>query len=377
MAEKPFTNERFPPSQKLCQSPKRTSGSINSTRFMLTLSSILLIAPIGYGIWRLYANLNPKTRDAIIPEKTTELKINRSSAPGTAAKSYPKLYDVPNVPKGIFRHGGSTTFAPLRTLIKSQISSVFPGFELRYKEPPFGEKPGSGTGIAMLIEGQLSIAESSRALKDDEYKRAKLRGGLALEAVPVAIDGIGVFVTPQLYDQGINGLTLAQVRDIFTGTVQNWRNLGGPDQEIAVVSRDPSVGGTVDFFIENVLEKQKLGPNVQLVRDTTEAIRKVGSHKGSIGYASTSEAINQKLIRLIDIAPKENQNFVSPCENADCTAIATKAFADGSYPITRRLFVIIRRDGQLDEQAGIAYTNLLLSDDGQQLVQKAGLVPIR
>jgi phosphate transport system substrate-binding protein len=53
------------------------------------------------------------------------------------------------------------------------------------------------------------------------------------------------------------------------------------------------------------------------------------------------------------------------------------AFADGSYPVTRRLFVILKRDGKLDEQAGVAYANLLLSDEGQALVKKAGFVPIR
>lgn len=295
---------------------------------------------------------------------------------GAVVQTYPKLSDVPNVPQGVFNYGGSTTFAPLRSpAILSQFSQVFPQYQLRYTEPPTG-KPGSGKGIAMLIDGQLSVAQSSRPAKDEEYAAAKARG-FALDAVPVAIDGIALFVNPQLLNQGVKGLALEQVRDIFTGKIQNWKEVGGPNLKITPISRDPKAGGTVDFFIENVLEKQPLGTAVQEARDTTSAIRKVATDPGGISYASTSESINQQTIRLLGLAKSANQNFVSPCGDPACTTTDNKAFADGSYPITRRLFVIIKRDGKLDEQAGVAYANLLLSDEGQQLVKQAGFVPIR
>ena len=71
------------------------------------------------------------------------------------------------------------------------------------------------------------------------------------------------------------------------------------------------------------------------------------------------------------------QTYVSPCGDAACTSINDAAFKAGVYPITRRLFVVIKRDGKLDEQAGVAYTNMLLSDEGQQLVKQAGFVSIR
>jgi phosphate transport system substrate-binding protein len=214
-------------------------------------------------------------------------------------------------------------------------------------------------------------------LKDEEYAQAKNRG-FALEAVPVAIDGIALYVSPKLLKQGVKGLTLAQVRDIFTGKIRNWRAVGGPNLAITPFSRNLQAGGTVDFFYENVMEKQPLGASVKEIRDTTESIRRVATTAGGIGYATAAEVINQQMIRLLPIAKEAGtQSFVSPCVDPTCTAINEKAFADGAYPITRRLFVILKRDGRLDEQAGVAYTNMLLSDEGQKLSEQAGFVPIR
>lgn len=295
---------------------------------------------------------------------------------GAVVQTYPKLSDVPNVPQGIFNYGGSTTFAPLRSpAILSQFSKVFPQYQLRYTEPLAG-KPGSGKGIEMLINGQLGIAQSSRPPKDEEFASAKSRG-FALDTVPVAIDGIALFVTPSLISQGVKGLSTNQVRDIFTGKIQNWKEVGGPNLKITPVSRDPSVGGTVDFFVENVLEKQPLGADVKIARDATDSIRQTSAASGGIGFATTAELINQRTIRLLAIGKGGSQTFVSPCSDDSCTSANDKAFTDGSYPVTRRLFVVLKRDGKLDEQAGVAYANLLLSDEGQQLIKKAGFVPIR
>jgi phosphate transport system substrate-binding protein len=293
---------------------------------------------------------------------------------GAVVQTYPKFSDVPNVPQGIFSYGGSTVFAPLRSPnILSQFTKVFPQYQLRYTEPPTGS-PGSSKGIAMLLDGQLGIAQSSRPVKDEEYATAKNRG-FTLDAVPIAIDGISLFVNPKVLTQGTKGLSLAQVRDIFTGKIQNWKVVGGPDQKIVPFSRDPKASS--DFFQENVLEKQPVGANVQISRDATDAIRQVAATTGGIGYATTSETINQRTIRILAIGKGSSQSFVSPCGDDACTSVNNSAFTDGSYPITRRLFVVLKRDGKLDEQAGVAYANLLLSDEGQQLVKQSGFVSIR
>lgn len=310
------------------------------------------------------------------PQPSASSSTSNPQIQGAVVDTYQRLADVQNVPQGTFNYGGSTTFAPLRSPeIVSAMSQAFPQLQLRYSEPTTGQ-PGSGKGIEMLIDGQLSFSQSSRAVKDEEFARAKNRG-FALEQVPVAIDGIAIYVNPTLANQGLQGLSLAQIRDVFTGKIQNWKELGGPDLKITPYSRNLQAGGTVDFFHEGVLEKQPLGRNLQEVRDTTEALRRVARDPGGISYATASEVINQQTIRLIGVAKETNQPFASPCADASCTTVNNKAFLDSSYPITRRLFVIIKRDGKLDEQAGVAYANMLLSDEGQKLTQQAGFVSIR
>ncbi|WP_017315640.1 substrate-binding domain-containing protein [Mastigocladopsis repens] len=295
---------------------------------------------------------------------------------GVALTTYRTIADVPNVPQGTFNYGGSTTFAPLRsTTLLVAINLAYPGFQLRYTEPLTGE-PGSGNGMSMLLEGQLSFSQSSRSVKDEEFEKAQKRN-FKLEQVPVAIDGIAFYVHPQVIAQGLKGITLTQARDIFTGKITNWKEVGGSDVPIAPFSRNLKYGGTVDFLYEKVLEEKPFGASVQQVRDTTDSLKKVATTPGGIGYATASQLVNQKTIRVLPLAKEANSVFVSPCADHACTAINETAFADDSYPITRRLFVIIKRDGKLDEQAGVAYANMLLSNEGQKLVDLAGFVPIR
>jgi len=295
---------------------------------------------------------------------------------GAVVATYRQMAEVPNVPQGVFNYGGSTTFAPLRAnIVVGAISQTYPQFQLRYTEPITGN-PGSGKGIEMLLAGELSVAQSSRSLKDDEYARAKSRG-FTLEEVPVAIDGIAIYINPDLATQGVKGLTLEQLQKIFTGKIRNWNQVGGPNLPIVAFSRNLKAGGTVDFFYEHILEKQPLGASVKEIRDTTEGLRLVGKTPGGIGHATASEVINQQTIRLLAIAKDPSHAFVSPCADQSCTTVNQPTFFDGSYPITRRLFLVIKRDGKLDEQAGVAYANLLLSDEGQQLTKQVGFVPIR
>jgi len=291
----------------------------------------------------------------------------------TSPKSpYPTFREVPDVPELLVRYGGSTSFAPLRSPeIVARIQQAHPRFILTYVEPTPPDKPGSGSGIRMLIDGQLSVAQSSRSLKDEEFARARDRG-FALEQVPVAIDGIAIYINPQL---SISSLTLAQLKDIFTGKITNWKEVGDADLSIIPVIRDPKDGGTPEFFEDKVMAKEAFAPAAQpYARDTTDALRKIGSMLGAIGYATASEVCNQATVRTLSIAGEAGQSPVASCNGQQ---VNKADFAKDAYPITRRLFVIIRQDGKEDEQAGEAYANLLLSDEGQQLVEQAGFVPLR
>lgn len=100
------------------------------------------------------------------------------------------------MPEGLFNYGGSTTWAPIRKVADPQIQTVFPNFQLRYTQHPT-QPPGSGTGISMLLDGELAFSQSSRPLKDKEYQQAQQRG-FQLEQIPVAIDGIAIAVNHDL-----------------------------------------------------------------------------------------------------------------------------------------------------------------------------------
>jgi phosphate transport system substrate-binding protein len=300
-------------------------------------------------------------------ERSSPLNPNANSI-----ETFSSLAAVFNVPTMKARYGGSTSFAPLRTdRIVGLIAMAQPGFELIYVEPPSGHKPGSSSGIKMLLDGQLSFAQSSRPLREEEYNAAKNRG-FSLEQKAVAIDGIAVFVNPQL---SLPGLSLSQLKDIYTGKITNWEQVGGLDLAVNLVSRDPQSGGTPEYFQETVLDRQQFAKAIKTyARDSTDLIRKVAHTPGAIGYATTAEICNQSIVKSLAIATQAKQNFVNPCDGKQVNQVA---IANNLYPITRRLFVIIKRDSTIDEQAGISYVNLLLSEEGQQLIEEAGLVRIR
>lgn len=309
--------------------------------------------------------------------KITSLTTNQTEPINGASDTFAQVTDLPT---GLFSYGGSTTWAPIRGIVDPAIEIVHPQFRLRYTDPTSGS-PGSGSGIKMLLDGQLAFAQSSRSINDKELSRAQTRG-LTLKEIPVAIDGIAIAVHPNL---DISGLTLTQVREIYTGKLTNWQQLGGSDLPIVPYSRKINEGGTIEFFAENILAGADFGSNVQFVATTTQALRFVAASPGSIYYASAPEVVSQCTVKPLPLGRKATQ-LVAPytepfVELARCpqqrNQLNSAAFQSGEYPITRRLFVIIKLDGGADQQAGEAYAKLLLTSQGQELIAKAGFVSIR
>lgn len=287
---------------------------------------------------------------------------------------------VQNVPRGLFNYGGSTSWAPIRKDVDAQIQAELPEFQLRYTDP-VNATPGSGSGIRMLLDGQLAFSQSSRPVEDREYEQAKQRG-FSLRPVPIAMEAIAIAAHPTL---PVAGLTLKQLQAIYTGQITNWKQVGGTDLPITPYSRRPEDGGTVEFFISNVLGGQPLGGNVKFVYSTTDALRQVGSDRGGIYYASAPEVVPQCSVKPLAIAREANQ-FVAPYKEPLVAAAACPgqrnqlnldAFKSGNYPITRQLFVIVKQNGQTEQQAGEAYVNLLLTNQGQKLLLDTGFVGIR
>ena len=210
--------------------------------------------------------------------------------------------EVSQVQEGNFRYGGSTTFAPIRIVVDRQILSVFPKFQLIYVDPISGT-PGSGKGIEMLIENQLTFSQSSRSVKNEEQTKAQAKG-FALQEISVAIDGIAIAVNPNL---SVSGLTITQLKAIYTGKITNWQQLGGPNLVIIPYSRNLKDGGTVEFFQDHVLSKESFGKNIQYVYSTTPGLKKVSENLGGIYYASAPEVVPQCGIKPLPLGKKEGE----------------------------------------------------------------------
>jgi ABC-type phosphate transport system substrate-binding protein len=293
--------------------------------------------------------------------------------------NYSTIASIDNLPAGIWQYGGSITWEPIRQIVDRQIIKKHPDFKLLYTPHP-SLPPGSGTGIKMLLEGQLSFVQSSRPLEDKEYKMA-LQRGIMLKQVPVAIDSIAFAVNPELK---IKGLNLRQIRDIYTGKITNWSQIGGDDLDIIPYAR-PSESGTTEFFQENILDRKKFSDRVIFVENNLSAIEQLSNstNLGAIYFASATEIVGECKIKPIPLSRYSKTVFIAPYEGELIQSDRCSrqenfvAFQNGDYPLTRRLFAIVTQNGQLDEKVGEAYANLLFTDEGQKLIKKAGFLPMR
>ncbi|WP_026082869.1 PstS family phosphate ABC transporter substrate-binding protein [Mastigocladopsis repens] len=342
-----------------------TSDMIARSDSVLVVGGVSLLAMVlllfgvgGYFFWRQIQS----------PTISSTQNISSENSPPDIA-FYDSMKKVPNVPEGRFPYGGATTFASLTAHgTHKAINQAYPNFHLRYTEPN-NNKPGSTEGIAMLLDGELSFAQSTQPLKDAEYSKARERG-FTLEQVPIGIDAVGCYVHP---DISIPGLSVNQLQDIYKGKITNWKNVGGPDLPILPFKRNAQSSGLIKTLLGS--EAGSVSPNVQSSRDYTELFRKVASTPGAIGIGTATLIGTQQRIRPVALAPDNSKNYVPLVIEGN--RLNRAAFLDGTYPLTRRIFVIIRRNNTPDEQAGVAYSNLLLSKEGQEFVEKAGFIPIR
>jgi phosphate transport system substrate-binding protein len=288
--------------------------------------------------------------------------------------------DVAAVPSGLFNYGGSTTWAPIRKKVNPQLQSVYPQLQLRYVDP-VGSPPNSGAGIRLLLDGQLDFAQSSRPLKDKEYATAKQRG-FTVKQYPVGIDGIAVAVNPTL---PVRHLTIEQLRQIYLGKITNWKQIGGPDLLITPFSRHPQNSALAEFLQESVLQKKPFASSVKYVYTITDGLRQLSKTPGGIYYASTSTVVPQCRVKALPLAGQANQ-FVPPYREPlvspqNCpqqrNQVNITAFRSGSYPLTKKLFVIVKQDQGRAQQVGEAFVRLMLTTQGQQAIEQAGFVPIQ
>lgn len=347
---------------------------------VLIISLLMTLALLGGGAWWFFQRSGVNFSTLAPTPGSTNRPTTTNPTQSSSAGQISRFNQVTSVPSGLFSYGGSTSWAPIRLAIDSAMRAARPEFQLRYVEP-LGSPPSSSTGIRMLLNDRLAFAQSSRPLTDEEYQQAQQRG-MTLKQVVVAIDGLAIAVNPSL---NLRGLTLEQLRSIYTGKVTNWQQLGGPNLSIVPFSRPLKSGGTVDLFREEVLGGQSFSPAVQFVPTTTQALRTLANNPGGIYYASAPEVVPQCTIKPLPVGRQAN-TLVSPYREPfvsldQCPGqrnqINTQAFQQGQYPLTRNLFVVVKQNGGTEQQAGEAYANLLLTGQGQELISNTGFVRVR
>ena len=337
-------------------------------------------ALIAGGVWWLRDSniLQGGSSSETTTSQPAENSPNSASQPNGEQTSLSAFSQVANVPGGQFEYGGSTTWAPVRGAIDPLIQQTFPSFDLIYKDP-LAQAAGSGSGIQMLIDGGLDFAQSSRPLAANEKQQAQ-QAGLSLQEVPVALEAVAIATNPTL---SIPGLTLDQLKDIYTGSITNWNQVGGPNLAVIPASRSDS-GGTVQFFQEVVLDGQAFTTTIRRLPNTTEALRFVSNTPGAIYFASAPEVVGQCTVAPIPIGtsaqqliPPYREPYVSPEEcPTRRNQININALANRTYPLTRPLYVVFSDAGK-SSQAGTAYAALLQTEEGQNLLNQVGFVPTR
>lgn len=246
---------------------------------------------------------------------------------------------------------GSTTVLPIAQFAAEVFAELHPELAVSV------QGGGSGTGIVALIDGTCDIADVSRAMKPSEWERAVDRGVYPYHWL-VALDGIAIVVHPS---NPVRQLTLDQIRDIYTGKIINWKELGGPDLRIVPVSRD-TASGTYEVFGGIVLGGEAPSARGVLYQPSNAAVAEtVARTSGAIGYVSLG-FLNPAIKAL---AVGEAGTYLLPSEE---NVIA------GTYPISRPLFMITNG---FPEGVVRKFILFVLSDEGQKLVEEAGYVPVR
>jgi phosphate transport system substrate-binding protein len=261
---------------------------------------------------------------------------------------------------GSFKIIGSNTVTPLSSVWAENFMKANPKVSIAVSGP------GSGVGIAALIDGTTDICQSSRLITAKEEEQAKAKGVNPYE-IQVASDALSVIVNPA---NPVYELTIEQLSAIYTGKITNWKEVGGNDAPIVVISRDTN-SGTHVFFKEHVVQMYGLpiadktleyGNKVLFLPSTEEGVSQVASNPNAIFYAGLGY-VNDK-VKTIAVNKTAGDPAVKP-------SVATAL--DGTYPISRPLVYYTNGAPTGIIMADIDYC---LSEEGQKVVLEAGFVPL-
>lgn len=256
-----------------------------------------------------------------------------SAAAGSAASSTAAALS------GNVAAGGSTSMKNVIAALTEGFAEVEPGVTVSY------DPTGSGAGITGAADKTLDIGLSSRALKDDEKAD--------VEGTTIALDGIAIIVNNA---SKVEDLTVDQLKQMFTGEITNWSEVGGDDGEIVLIGREAG-SGTRDGF-ESIVDVKDSCKYAQELTATGAVISAVEANPLAIGYASLS-AVGDT-VKMVTVG------------GVECSEETVK---DGSYEVQRPFVFVTNKSVALSEQAQ-AFFDFATSADAADLIRTAGAVPV-
>jgi phosphate transport system substrate-binding protein len=242
---------------------------------------------------------------------------------------------------------GSTTVGPIAKAFAEYYMSLNKDVNITVSES------GSGNGAKSLINGTCDIADMSRFMKDNEFKAAAEKGIMPVAHV-VALDGLPILVHP---GNPVKNLTVGQVRDIYLGKITNWKEVGGPDKKIVMISRDTN-SGTYETFHKLVMKKQKIAEGCEYVGSNGAVRARVQSTPTAIGYAGLGFV--DRSVKALGI------NGIYPSQ---------KTVSSGKYPIARPLFMFTNGYPKMGTHL-YQFITIHLGKKGQEMVKRIGFVPV-
>ena len=235
--------------------------------------------------------------------------------------------------------GGSTSMKNVIAALTEGFAEVEPGITVSY------DPTGSGAGITGATDKTLDIGLSSRGLKDEEKND--------VDGTVIALDGIAIIVNKA---SKVEDLTVDKLKQMFTGEITNWADVGGDDGEIVLIGREAG-SGTRDGF-ESIVDVKDSCKYAQELTATGAVISAVEANPLAIGYASLS-AVGDT-VKMVTVG------------GVECSEETVK---DGSYEVQRPFVFVTNKSVTLSEQAQ-AFFDFATSTDAADLIRTAGAVPV-
>jgi len=239
---------------------------------------------------------------------------------------------------GTLTEAGSTTVQPLAEKLAQAFEEINPNVKIEI------QGGGSSVGVRSTSDGVVDIGAISRELQPNEP---------ALVTTLIALDGVAIVVNP---NNPVSNLSTEQLRDIYAGTIVNWKEVGGNDEEIIIVSREDG-SGTRTVFEKNIMGKTLI-TNEAIFMPANGIIKTtVMQARNAIGYISFGYADNN--VKLLSV---------------DGIACSSDNILDGTYPVSRNLYFVTR-----ESPTGLvkAFMDFIISADGQKVVIEQGFVPLQ